>query len=77
LVAALAESGIMVPFPIQAATLPDALATCDILGRAQTESGKTLGFCLPLAARLADGYTLAGRPCGLVCVAGGRTGRFV
>ena len=47
------------PFPIQAATLPDALAGHDILGRAQTGSGKTLGFCLPLAARPADAYTLA------------------
>ena len=68
LVAALAETGITVPFPIQAATLPDALAGRDVLGRAQTGSGKTLGFCLPLAARLADGYTLAGRPRGLVLV---------
>jgi superfamily II DNA/RNA helicase len=68
LVAALAETGITVPFPIQAATLPDALAGHDVLGRAQTGSGKTLGFCLPLAARLADGYTLAGRPRGLVLV---------
>lgn len=68
LVAALAETGITVAFPIQAATLPDALAGHDILGRAQTGSGKTLGFCLPLAARLADGYTLACRPRGLVLV---------
>ena len=68
LVAALAETGITVPFPIQAATLPDALAGHDILGRAQTGSGKTLGFCLPLAARLADGHTLACRPRGLVLV---------
>ena len=68
LVAALAETGITVPFPIQAATLPDALAGRDVLGRAQTGSGKTLGFCLPLVARLADGYTLACRPRGLVLV---------
>jgi superfamily II DNA/RNA helicase len=68
LVAALAETGITVPFPIQAATLPDALAGHDILGRAQTGSGKTLGFCLPLAARLADGHTMACRPRGLVLV---------
>ena len=46
LVAALGEDGITVPFPIQAATLPDALAGVDILGRAQTGSGKTLGFSL-------------------------------
>ena len=68
LVAALAATGITAPFPIQAATLPDALAGRDILGRGQTGSGKTLGFCIPLAARLADGYTSAGRPRGLVLV---------
>jgi superfamily II DNA/RNA helicase len=68
LVTALAETGISTPFPIQAATLPDALAGLDILGRGQTGSGKTLGFCIPLAARLADGYTSACRPRGLVLV---------
>jgi superfamily II DNA/RNA helicase len=68
LVAALAAAGITVPFPIQAATLPDALVGRDILGRGQTGSGKTLGFCIPLAAGLADGYTSACRPRGLVLV---------
>jgi len=67
-VAALAEDGITVPFPVQAATLPDALAGVDILGRAQTGSGKTLGFSLPLVTRLAGGYTMACRPRGLVLV---------
>ncbi|HEY6492520.1 MAG TPA: DEAD/DEAH box helicase [Trebonia sp.] len=65
---ALAAEGITTPFPIQAATLPDALAGRDILGRGQTGSGKTLGFCIPLVARLADGYTSACRPRGLVLV---------
>ena len=68
LAAALTAAGIDVPFPIQAAVLPDALAGADILGRGQTGSGKTLGFCIPLAARLADGHTSAGRPRGLVLV---------
>ena len=68
LVAVLAKQGITVPFPIQAATLPDALAGRDILGRAQTGSGKTLGFSLPLVARLADGHTMACRPRGLILV---------
>jgi superfamily II DNA/RNA helicase len=68
LVVALAAQGITAPFPIQAATLPDALAGRDILGRGQTGSGKTLGFCIPLAAGLADGYTSACRPRGLVLV---------
>ena len=68
LVAALASAGITTPFPIQAATLPDALAGRDILGRGRTGSGKTLGFSLPLAARLAGGHTMACRPRGLVLV---------
>jgi superfamily II DNA/RNA helicase len=67
-VAALASAGITTPFPIQAATLPDALAGRDILGRGRTGSGKTLGFSLPLAARLAGGHTMACRPRGLVLV---------
>jgi superfamily II DNA/RNA helicase len=57
-----------VPFPIQAATLPDALAGRDILGRGRTGSGKTLGFSIPLVAGLADGFTSAGRPRGLALV---------
>jgi superfamily II DNA/RNA helicase len=68
LTAALAAAGIDVPFPIQAAVVPDALAGADILGRGRTGSGKTLGFCIPLAARLAGGHTSAGRPRGLVLV---------
>jgi superfamily II DNA/RNA helicase len=68
LVAVLAADGITTPFPIQAATLTDALAGLDILGRAQTGSGKTLGFSLPMVARLATGVTAAGRPRGLVLV---------
>ena len=68
LVEVLAEDGIINPFPVQAATLPDALAGRDILGRAQTGSGKTLGFSLPMVTRLADGQTASGRPRGLVLV---------
>ncbi|HZP49597.1 MAG TPA: DEAD/DEAH box helicase [Actinocrinis sp.] len=49
----LSASGITVPFPIQAATLPDALAGRDVLGRGRTGSGKTLGFLLPVLTRLA------------------------
>jgi superfamily II DNA/RNA helicase len=67
-VAALADAGITTPFPIQAAVLPDALAGRDILGRGRTGSGKTLGFAIPLVARLADGFTSACRPRGLVLV---------
>ncbi|MBO0820703.1 MAG: DEAD/DEAH box helicase, partial [Nocardiopsaceae bacterium] len=68
IVASLADDGITAPFPVQAATLPDALAGRDVLGRAQTGSGKTLGFSIPLVTRLAGGSTAPGRPRGLVLV---------
>ncbi|MBO0807879.1 MAG: DEAD/DEAH box helicase, partial [Actinobacteria bacterium] len=66
--AALASAGITTPFPIQAATLPDALAGRDISARGRTGSGKTLAFSIPLAAGLAGGHTMACRPRGLVLV---------
>ena len=53
LVAALDAEGISKPFPIQAATIPDALAGRDVLGRGRTGSGKTLAFGLPMISRLA------------------------
>ncbi|MGB3858151.1 MAG: DEAD/DEAH box helicase, partial [Ornithinimicrobium sp.] len=55
LVAALARMGIVTPFPIQSATIPDALAGRDLLGRGQTGSGKTMAFGLPMLHRLAEG----------------------
>jgi superfamily II DNA/RNA helicase len=51
-------------FPIQAAVIPDALAGRDVAGRAPTGSGKTLGFGLPLVARLTDARSK--RPVALV-----------
>ncbi|MET8575409.1 DEAD/DEAH box helicase [Streptomyces sp. NPDC005012] len=58
----LAQNGVTQPFPIQAATIPDALAGKDILGRGRTGSGKTLSFGLPTLARLAGGRTEKKRP---------------
>ncbi|WP_037887726.1 DEAD/DEAH box helicase, partial [Streptomyces viridochromogenes] len=58
----LAQNGVTVPFPIQAATIPDALAGKDILGRGRTGSGKTLSFGLPTLARLSGGRTEKHRP---------------
>ncbi len=55
LVERLARDGIADPFPIQAATIPDALAGRDVLGRGRTGSGKTLAFGLPTITRLDDG----------------------
>jgi superfamily II DNA/RNA helicase len=51
----LSSFGIDTPTPIQAATLPDAFAGRDVLGRGRTGSGKTYAFLLPLVARLSDG----------------------
>ncbi|MCQ8835004.1 DEAD/DEAH box helicase [Streptomyces malaysiensis] len=62
----LAQNGVTTPFPIQAATIPDALAGRDILGRGRTGSGKTLSFGLPLLTTLADGHTEKKRPRGLI-----------
>ncbi|MGW1953399.1 DEAD/DEAH box helicase [Streptomyces sp. NPDC001920] len=58
----LAQNGVTVPFPIQAATIPDALAGKDILGRGRTGSGKTLSFGLPTLARLSGGRTEKHKP---------------
>jgi superfamily II DNA/RNA helicase len=66
LVDALTASGITAPFPIQAATLPDALAGRDVLGRGKTGSGKTLAFAIPMVDRLAGGTRKPGRPTGLI-----------
>ncbi|MEU4346659.1 DEAD/DEAH box helicase [Streptomyces sp. NPDC023838] len=58
----LAQNGVTTPFPIQAATIPDALAGKDILGRGRTGSGKTLSFGLPTLAQLAGGHTEKKKP---------------
>lgn len=49
----LAAAGVERPFPIQTATLPDALAGRDVLGRGRTGSGKTYAFVLAVLTRLA------------------------
>ncbi|MFB7830429.1 DEAD/DEAH box helicase [Streptomyces sp. NPDC057680] len=60
--------GVDTPFPIQSATLPDALAGRDVLGRARTGSGKTLAFGLPLLVRIAGRRAEARKPLALVLV---------
>jgi len=60
----LLSRGILAPFPIQAATLPDALAGKDICGKAPTGSGKTLAFGIAMVLNVRPGK--AGRPRGLV-----------
>ncbi|MDG2029061.1 MAG: DEAD/DEAH box helicase [Acidimicrobiales bacterium] len=66
IVSALEERGIMSPFPVQALTIPDALAGRDVCGKAQTGSGKTLAFGLPVLQRMDE--AAPSRPTGLVLV---------
>jgi superfamily II DNA/RNA helicase len=63
-VAVLAAKGLTAPLPIQAATIPDAIAGRDICGSAPTGSGKTLAFGIPLVATVERGRP--GRPRALV-----------
>jgi superfamily II DNA/RNA helicase len=51
----LASRGLTAPFPIQTATVPEALAGRDLCGRAPTGSGKTLAFSIPVAANVGRG----------------------
>jgi superfamily II DNA/RNA helicase len=62
----LERQGITEPFPIQALTIPDALAGRDVCGKAKTGSGKTLAFGLPMLQSLER--AAPHRPRGLVLV---------
>ncbi len=55
LLATLATVGYEAPSPIQAATIPPLLAGRDVVGQAQTGTGKTAAFALPILARLTPG----------------------
>ncbi|XNQ55367.1 DEAD/DEAH box helicase [Agrococcus sp. 1P02AA] len=54
MVQALADRGILEPFPIQQQTIPLALSGQDIIGQAKTGTGKTFAFGLPLSQRLGE-----------------------
>lgn len=54
LVDRLAEKGLTEPTPIQNRAIPHALNGQDVMGLAQTGTGKTLAFGLPLIAKLSD-----------------------
>jgi len=63
---AVIEAGYTTPTPIQAEAIPHALEGRDILGIAQTGTGKTASFTLPLITRLGRGRARARMPRSLV-----------
>jgi superfamily II DNA/RNA helicase len=65
-VRAVAEAGYETPTPIQEQAIPVALTGRDVLGIAQTGTGKTAAFTLPMIDRLAAGRTRARMPRSLV-----------
>ena len=60
--AAVEASGYTAPTPIQAAAIPHVLARRDVLGIAQTGTGKTASFTLPMLTRLESGRARARMP---------------
>jgi len=63
---AIAEAGYETPTPIQAGAIPPALEGRDVLGIAQTGTGKTASFTLPMITMLARGRARARMPRSLV-----------
>lgn len=63
---AVAEAGYTTPTPIQAQAIPIVLMGRDVLGTAQTGTGKTAGFTLPLIDILAGGRARARMPRALI-----------
>ncbi len=62
LTSALAAAGYTAPTPIQAQSIPALLTGADLCGTAQTGTGKTAAFALPILQRLASTPAPAGRP---------------
>ncbi|MCA8883477.1 MAG: DEAD/DEAH box helicase, partial [Rhodobacteraceae bacterium] len=63
---AIEEAGYETPTPIQAGAIPPALERRDVLGIAQTGTGKTAAFVLPMISLLARGRARARMPRSLV-----------
>ena len=66
LVKAVSEAGYETPTPIQAQAIPEALKARDVLGIAQTGTGKTASFTLPMIDRLSKGRAKARMPRSLI-----------
>ncbi|WP_203294498.1 DEAD/DEAH box helicase [Maricaulis parjimensis] len=66
LLEAIETAGYTEPTPIQAGAIPPALAGKDVLGIAQTGTGKTASFTLPLIERLSRGRARARMPRSLI-----------
>ncbi len=66
LLRAIAEAGYTTPTPIQEKAIPTVLAGRDVMGIAQTGTGKTAGFTLPMIQRLASGRAKARMPRSLI-----------
>jgi superfamily II DNA/RNA helicase len=64
--AAIAAAGYVAPTPIQAAAIPVAVTGRDVLGIAQTGTGKTASFTLPMITRLETGRARARMPRSLI-----------
>ena len=64
--AAILAAGYTVPTPIQMQAIPVAVSGRDVLGIAQTGTGKTAGFVLPMLARLESGRARARMPRSLI-----------
>jgi len=64
--AAIEAAGYTEPTPIQAQAIPVAMTGRDVLGIAQTGTGKTAGFVLPMLARLETGRARARMPRSLI-----------
>ncbi len=62
LLQAIAEAGYATPSPIQIQAIPAVLDGHDLLAAAQTGTGKTAGFALPLLHRLSQRSYGANRP---------------
>src|SRR5436305_530817 len=62
LLRAVADSGYDVPTPIQRAAIPSVLMGKDLIGIAQTGTGKTAGFVLPMIDILHEGRSRARMP---------------